>query len=67
MTQLHEFYINAMKPIFPLSHKVNVLKFKHLLFLFSNQKLNIRNKIDKILVRVANREDPNQTASSEAV
>ena len=38
-----------------------------LLFLFSNKMLLIRAGIHKMLVRIANREDPNQTASSEAV
>ena len=37
------------------------------LFLFSNKMLVFRPGIHKILVRVANREDPDQTASSEAV
>ena len=37
------------------------------LFLFSNQMLVIRAGIHKMLVRIANREDPDQTASSEAV
>ena len=37
------------------------------LFLFSNKMLVFRAGIHKSLVRVANREDPDQTASSEAV
>ena len=37
------------------------------LFLFSNKMLVFRAGIHKFLVRVANREDPDQTASSEAV
>ena len=37
------------------------------LFLFSNKMLLIRTEIYKMLVRIANREDPDQTASSEAV
>ena len=36
-------------------------------FLFSNKVLVIRAGIHKMLVRKANREDPDQTASSEAV
>ena len=36
------------------------------LFLFSNKMLVFRAGIQKFLVRVANREDPDQTASSEA-
>ena len=36
-------------------------------FLFSNKKLVFRAGIHKMLVRIANREDPDQTASSEAV
>ena len=37
------------------------------LFLFSTELLVIRAGIHKMLVRIANREDPDQTASSEAV
>ena len=37
------------------------------LFLFSTKMLVIRAGIHKMLVRIANREDPDQTASSEAV
>ena len=37
------------------------------LFLFSNKILLIRAGIYKMLVRIANREEPDQTASSEAV
>ena len=37
------------------------------LVLFSNKMLVIRAGIHKMLVRIANREDPDQTASSEAV
>ena len=46
----------------------NVLKFRTLLsFFLSNKALVIRAGSHKILVRIANREDPDQTASSEAV
>ena len=38
-----------------------------LLFLFSNKMLVISAGTHKMLVRKANREDPDQTASSEAV
>ena len=41
---------------------VNVLKFRTL-----TNKTLIRAGIHKMLVRIANREDPDQTASSEAV
>ena len=37
------------------------------LILFSNKMLMFRAGIHKILVRIANREDPDQTASEEAV
>ena len=37
------------------------------LFLFSNKILLFRAGIHKMLVRIANREDPEQTASEEAV
>ena len=47
---------------------VMVLKFQTLfLFLFSNKMLIIRAGIHKMRVRIAHREDPDQTASSEAV
>ena len=46
---------------------VNILKFRTLLFLFSNKILVSRAGTDKMLVRVASREDPDQTAASEAV
>ena len=43
---------------------VNVLKFQTLfLFLFSNKMLLFKTGIHKMLVRIANREDPDQTAS----
>ena len=37
------------------------------LFLFSNKMVVFSAGIHKFLVRIANREDPDQTASSEAV
>ena len=37
------------------------------LFLFSNKMLVIRAGIHKMLVGIVNREDPDQTASEEAV
>ena len=37
------------------------------LFLFSNKMLVLRAGIHKMLSRIANREDPDQAASSEAV
>ena len=37
------------------------------LFLFSNNKLVIRAGIHKMLLRIVNREAPDQTASEEAV
>ena len=37
------------------------------IFLFISKILVIRAGSDKILVRIANREDPNQTSSAEAV
>ena len=46
---------------------VNVLLFQILLFLISNKILVIRAGIHKKLVRIANLEDPDQTASEEAV
>ena len=47
---------------------VNVLKSLTLfLFLFSTKILIIGAEIHKLLAKIANREDPNQTASSEVV
>ena len=46
----------------------NVLKYLTLfLFLFSNKMLVFRAESHKVLVIIANREDPDQTASEEAV
>ena len=36
-------------------------------FLFSNKMLIIRDRTHKMLVKIANKEDPDQTASSEAI
>ena len=47
--------------------KINVLKFEPFLFLFANKMLVFRAGILKMHVRITNREDPDQTASSEAV
>ena len=48
--------------------RVNVLKFQTLfLFLFSNKMLVIRAGTHNMLVRKANREDPDQTASQSAL
>ena len=46
---------------------VNILKFKTQISLFSNRMMVIKAGIRKILLRLANREDPDQTASSEGV
>ena len=46
---------------------VNVLKFRTLLFLFSNKMLVIGAETHTMPVRIAIREDPDQSASSEAV
>ena len=46
---------------------VYVFKFLTFLFLFSKKMLVIRARNHKTFVRIANREDPNQTASPEAV
>ena len=46
---------------------VNDLKIQTLLFLFSNKMLVSRAGTHKMFVRKANREDPDQTASKEAV
>ena len=46
---------------------VNILKSEHFLLIVLNKILVIRAGIHKMLVRITNREDPYQTASSEAV
>ena len=46
---------------------VNVVKFQTLIVVFSNKILVIRAGIHKMYVRITNSEDPDQTASSEAV
>ena len=46
---------------------VNVLRFCTFLYPFSNKMWVIRGGIHKMLVRKPNREDPDQTASEEAV
>ena len=47
-----------------LKHKVNVLKVLNtFLVLFLNKMLVIRAGIHKMFVRIANREDPDQTVS----
>ena len=45
---------------------INVLKLRPLFSLFLNKMLVIRAAIHKMIVRIANREDPDQAASSEA-
>ena len=50
------------------SPTVNILKLLTLFFfLFSNEMLVSRAGIHKMLVKIANREDPDLTASSEAI
>ena len=48
---------------FPVHKGLNVLKFRTHFFLFSNKIWVIKTGIHKMLVRMANREDPDQTAS----
>ena len=50
-----------------LKCSVNVLKFPSFYFFCFRKMLVIRVGILKMLVRIANSEDPDQTASSEAV
>ena len=44
--------------------KVNFLKFITFLFLFLDYMWVIKAGIDQVLVRIANKEDPDQTATS---
>ena len=46
---------------------VNVLKFRTLFSFCSQIKLVFRAVIHNMFIRIANREDPDQTATSEAV
>ena len=46
---------------------VTVLKFRKLLLLSVNKMLVIRGELHKMYVRIANRDYPDQTASSDAV
>ena len=56
------------KFVYFISSTVNVLKFQTpFLFLSLNKILVIRPGNHKMYVRLANRDDPDQTASSEAV
>ena len=59
----------SLWPVLPRSMViiVNVLKFQTPLFLLSTKLLVIGTEIHKMLVRIANRQDSDQTASSEAV
>ena len=54
-----------------VKHKNYYVKFSKIsntfLVLFSNEVLFFRAGIHKMLIGIANREDPDQTASSEAV
>ena len=46
---------------------VNALKFEHFSLSVLNKMLVIRARIHEIFVRIANREDPDQTTESKAV
>ena len=46
---------------------VNVLKFRTPYLFFSNKQSGYLARMNKMLVRIDKREDPDQTASSEAV
>ena len=48
-------------PTIPLDNMVNVVKFRTLFVLFSNIILFIKAGIKKVCVRIANREDHDQT------
>ena len=50
-----------------ISNTVNVLYFRTFSILFSNKILVYRAGIGKTVVQLANRDHPDQTASSEAV
>ena len=50
-----------------MTFTVNILNLKKILFLFSNSMVIIRTGNYKMLLRIVNRVDPDQTASSEEV
>ena len=56
-----------MFKIFKTFTVVNFKKFQAPLFLFSNKMLVIRTGIHNNLLRIANRGDPDQTASSDVL
>ena len=69
------FFLDALRVKLQFVNKTFVLSifewplktgFTVLSFLFSNKMLLIATGIHKLLVRIANREDPGQTAFSEA-
>ena len=51
----------------PMGNTVTVLKFRTLFYFFSQMKCWFSGLEFHIFVRIAKREDPDQTASSEAV
>ena len=57
----------ALRTFTVLMCTVNFLKFRTLLFLFSDYMWVIKAGIHRVLVRIAKREDADQTATSEAV
>ena len=59
---LHMFYFLQY-----LSHSKHSEILNTFLFVFSSRMLAMRGGIHKILLRIANIEDPDQTATSEAV
>ena len=68
MIQMHQFMMLTL--ICPVAEEIlkkcsNILN--NFLFLFPYKMLVIRTGIHKMLVRIANKEVPDQTASSEAV
>ena len=56
------YYLRSLK-----MSMVSILKFRTLSLSLSNEMWVIKAGIHKLLVRIANREDPDQTASSKAV
>ena len=68
--QRHQFLTSEISltafPIATAHYKCNKI-LKTFLVQFSNKILVIKAGIHKMLVRIANREDPDQTSSSKAV
>ena len=65
--QLYLSFTSNRSNFYNISFTVYVQKLRTLFSLFSTKLLLIKAGIHKMLVKIANKEDPDQTDSSEAV